>query len=137
MKLGGWVVMIVTMILFLSLIGIETGLNPILSSIGISVGTDSTTADIENSSFWIYLLALLVTVSAGTLVIGLFGKGYDVSLAIAPMIIYVASIFIKTWWSIISLEAVNMWWMQSIVSLVFVGLGIGFIFACYNYFAGR
>lgn len=136
MKLGGWIVMITCMVLFLSLIGIDTGLSSILDSLGIGIGTDSTTADLENSSFWVYLLVILAGATASTLIIGFFGN-YDVSIAILPTIVFVASVFGKTFWSIISLDSLNMWWMQSIVTLVFVGLGLGFLFACYDYFAGR
>jgi len=53
MKLGEWTVVILTMILFLELFGITTGLGVILSQFGIATENGVVTdADLEGSSIW-------------------------------------------------------------------------------------
>jgi len=55
MKLGGWVVTLSAMIIFLSLLGLPTGLNSILTSVGITISpttSEVVTADIEQSTIW-------------------------------------------------------------------------------------
>jgi hypothetical protein len=157
MKLGAWLVMLTVMILFLSLIGLDiAGLNPINEALGVTVNSTSSeiiNADIENSSFWGRMFGetsfslfginftagiLIALLGTGGIVIGLFAKGYDVSLVILPIIVFVGGLFISTFWSIISyVKDFNEAWMTSIVAILFVGLGIGFVMSCVDYFAGR
>jgi len=147
MKFGGWVVMLTVMIVFLTFIGLPTGLTSIINSVGININSTSAeliSADVESSSLWDKIfgstngIIVLLIASGGAIVIGLFAKGYDVSLVIAPLIILVGGLFIGTFWGIIKfVSTFNQWWMTSIIVLVFSGLGIGFAIACVDYFAGR
>lgn len=147
MKLGGWMVMLSAMILFLTLLGLPTGLNSILTSIGITISPASTeiiTADIEQSSLWDNLfgttgiLVLIIGTGLGSVLIGLFGKGYDPSLVYAPFIAAVVGIYISTFYGIIIyVKGFEQLWMTSIVTLIFSVLGIGFIMAGADYFGGR
>lgn len=157
MKLGAWMVMIVTMILFLSLIGLSIpGLNPIVEGIGVNINESSSSivsADIESSNLWSKLFGttaftlfgipftagiLIVLLGTGAVVVGLFAKGYDTSLVILPLIVFVAGLFISTFWAIINYTmGFNQLWITSIVSILFIGLAIGFIMSCVDYFAGR
>jgi MFS family permease len=150
MKLGSWVVMLLTMIIIMEFIGLPTGLGTILNDFGVSVNPTThelINADIENSNFFskIFLtgsgvLALLLASGVGAVIIGLFSKSYDPSLIILPVITGTAALFISTFWSIIkyvqeipTTEA----WMVRLVATVFVGLAAGFIWSCVDYFAGR
>lgn len=144
MRLGGWVMMLSAMIIFLTLIGMETGLTTTLDSLGISINQTSGefVADIESSSIWDAIFGtagvLILIGTAGLVLIGLFGRGYDPSLAYAPFIVAVGALYMSTFWSIISYVAgFNQWWMTSIIGLIFATLGIGFIMSCINYFGGR
>lgn len=144
MRLGGWVMMLSAMIIFLTLIGMETGLTTTLDSLGISINQTSGefVADIESSSIWDAIFGtagvLVLIGTAGLVLIGLFGRGYDPSLAYAPFIVAVGALYISTFWSIISYVAgFNQWWMTSIIGLIFATLGLGFIMSCINYFGGR
>jgi len=156
MKLGSWMVMIVVMIMFLSFMGLQTGLSPIPETFGININqTDSsvTNADLENSGFWNYLFGstaftilgiefskgiLLAIAGTGVIIIGLFAKGYDTSLIILPLVIFIAGLFVSTFWAIISMVSIyNQWWMTSIITLIFGGLAVGFGMACVDYFANR
>ena len=142
MKLGGWMIMLTAMMLFLSIVGIPTGVSGILDKIGITLNVDDETvnADIESSTFWYYFMAALTAVAAGAIIVGFFAKGYDTSLIILPLVIWIAGAFIGTFWIIIQYTAQNsggQYWMTSIVTLIFSVLAIGFIMACMDYFAGR
>ena len=155
MRLGEWMVMLSVMIMFLSFIGVPTGLNPTISTLGINISSNSTmtNADVESSGFWGYLFGesaftlfgvsfskgiLISLVGTGVIIIGLFAKGYDTSLIILPLVVFIAGLFVGTFWAIISyVSTFHQWWMTSIITLIFGGLAIGFIMSCVNYFAGR
>ena len=147
MKLGGWVVMLSAMVLFLTLLGLPTGLNSILDSIGISINPTTSeiiSADIETSSFWdaIFgttgILVAIIGTAIGSIVIGLFGKGYDVSLVYAPFIVTIAGTYVVTFWGIIQyVRGFEQLWMTSIIGLIFGVLGVGFAMSCLDYFGGR
>lgn len=157
MKLGGWLVMLSVMILFLSLIGLNIpGLNSINEQVGIRVDNSTsqvTSADIENSNIWTILFSnsaitifgvsfsaggILIALLAGSVAVGLFAKGYDPSLVLLPIVIFVAGLYASTFWAIISyVKGFSQTWITSIVAIIFSGLGIGFIFSCIDYFGGR
>lgn len=143
MQLGGWVVMLVSFILFLFLIGLPTGLNDMVSGLGI--GTDDNgviDSDIESSSLWSEVFGvtgiLVVLGASGLIIIGLFGKGYDPSLVYVPFIIYIGGLFIRTFTTIVTfVHGFNQVWLTSIVALIFTAMGFGFAMSCLNYFGGR
>ena len=142
MKLGGWVVMLLSMITFLTLLGIPpAGVGGILEKFGVGIDVDAQdiNADVENSTFWTWAIGALTLLGVGgTILIGLFGKGYDPSLIYAPIIVLIAGLFISSFWAVISMVAsYHQFWMTSIVTLIFVGLGGGFIMSCLDYFGGR
>ena len=147
MRLGGWVVTLSAMIMFLTLMGLPTGLDDIMTSIGVT--TNSTTsaiisADVEQSTFWSKIfgttgiLVLIIGTGVGSVLIGLFGKGYDVSLVYAPFIVAIGGIFVSTFWGIIVyVKGFEQLWMTYIVVLIFGVLGLGFAMSCLDYFGGR
>lgn len=156
MKLGTWMVMLIVLIMFLSFMGVPTGLNPIPEAFGIDINnTDSTLegADVESSNFWSYLFdeepfellgvkfskgILLSLVGTALVVIGLFAKGYDTSLVILPIVVFIAGLFISTFWGVISyVSTFSQWWMTSLITIIFGGLAVGFIMSCLDYYAGR
>lgn len=146
MKLGGWIVMLTTMIMFLSLLGLPTGLTPILEKVGINIDSDTAqieSADIESSTLWNRIFGsgvgiLVILGGAAIVAIGLFARGYDPSLILVPFIVFVGGLYISTFWGIISYVATfHQSWMTSIIGLIFSALAVGFIVACVDYFAGR
>jgi len=142
MKLGGWMMMLVAMMIFLSLIGIPTGLTEVLSKVGINLDIENETinADIGNSSWWTVIMVALTAISAAAVIAGLFAKGYDTSLVIVVPIIWIGGLFIGTFWTVI-LYAYNnsggQFWITGMVGLIFGTIAIGFSMACVDYFAGR
>jgi len=146
MKLGGWLVMLTAMIIFLSLLGLPTGLNSTLEQVGININQDTAqieSADIESSSLWERIFGsgigiLVILGGAAIVAIGLFARGYDPSLILIPFIVFVGGLYISTFWGIISYVATfNQTWMTSIIGLIFSTLAIGFIVSCVDYFGGR
>ncbi len=146
MKLGGYMIMIVTMIMFLQFIGIPTGAQTILKYVGVEINDQSgylNNADLESSSFFDKIFnnltgILFIIGAAGVVIIGLFGRGYDTSLVIVGLVIAVGSAFASTFWTIIKfMQGFGVQWATNIVALIFVGVGLGFIIACVDYFAGR
>ena len=146
MKLGSWLVMLTVMIMFLTLIGLPTGLDATLDKIGININpttSEIVSADIESSTLWDRIfgsgIGILVILGAGAVVaIGLFARSYDTSLVILPFIVFVAGMYISTFWGIIDfVSKLNQAWMTSIVGLIFTGLAVGFVMSCVDYFANR
>jgi len=144
MKLGHYVLMLVVMMVVLEFTGISTGLHGIFNYFGITMdGSQLIKADIGDSGFFNYIFedgigVLIVLLGGGVIIIGLFAKGYDPSLIILPIITTTAILMIPTFWSIISYaQDTGEVWLTSIIATIFIGLSIGFIFSCSDYFAGR
>lgn len=139
MKLSTWVVMMTVFLMFLTFLGVDTGVTSILTTLGINIINSTLTgADVVSSSFWDTLIAVLAIVSGGTVIIGLFAKGYDPSLVIAPAITFIGALFAPAFISIISyVSSFNQWWATSLIVTIFGGLMIGFTMSLIDYFAGR
>ena len=146
MKLQGWLIMLTAMIMFLSILGLPVGLDPVLDGLGINIDQDTgevKSADIESSSLWAKIFGgtsgiLIILGGAAVIAIGLFARGYDPSLIIIPFIVFVGGLYISTFWGIIKyVMAFNQSWMTSIIAIIFSALAVGFIVACVDYFAGR
>ena len=146
MKLGGWMMMMVAMVMFISLVGIPTPLSGVLEPFGMSVNPDTgdINANLEGSGFWQKWFhkktGLLVVLGVGAVIIGLFARSYDPSLTLVPFIIWVAPVFVGTGWTVIQYiqsQPGSQTWMVGIVGVIFGTLSVGFIMACIDYFAGR
>jgi hypothetical protein len=145
MKLAGFIIMMITLISVLTFLGIDTGLSGTLSVIGITMDSSGnvSNADFESSSLWNWVtgvgVGLLVLLGiTGSIIVGLFGKGYDVSLVLAPFIVSVGGAFVVCFWSILRyVIALNVWWMTAITTIILGGLFVGYVFSCVDYFAGR
>jgi len=149
-------VMILVMIIFLSFMGMPTGLNPIASSVGVNINATTgqlEDADVSSSNFWTILFSesavtilgvefskgiLISLVGAGLVIIGLFAKGYDTSLVILPIVIFIAGLFVSTFWILISyVNSMDITWMTALVTTIFGGLGLGFVMSAIDYFGAR
>ena len=144
MRLQGWVVMLVGLILFLTLMGFPTGLESIVGKLGVSINATNGDfiANAEASTLWNdvfntggFLVALTLTV--GVIVIGLFAKGYDPSLIYAGICVMVGFMFIGTFWGVMSMVGgYEQWWLTAIIGFIFTTLSFGFIMALIDYFGG-
>jgi len=146
MKLGAYTVMLTVLLLVLTFAGLNTTLTDPLEFVGIQVDNTASTVtgvDVENSSFWSNIFGstagiLILLGTAGIVLIGLFGKGYDVSLIIAPLVVVVGAAYIVTFVGIISqVNAMGVSWITNVTTVLFGGLMVGFVWSCVDYFGGR
>ena len=140
MKLGGWVVMLLVFCIVLNIVGISSIGSTILSKFNIGIDDEGTVtnANLSGSTLWIAIIAALTVLGAAGLIIGTFGKGYDPSLLLAPLIVTIGGIFIGTFFStILFVRGLDQLWLTYITLIIFVGMAAGFIMACLNYFGGR
>jgi len=141
MKLGEWSVIILVMTVVLELLGVSTGLGSILGTFGLSINDNVIdNADIENSSFWSWGLAVLAIVTAGgAVIIGLFAKSYDTSLVIAPFIVSTLGLLGSAFFGVIA-HVQDMGasiWIINIIGVLFAGMGLAVLWSGVDYFAGR
>lgn len=158
MKLGGWLVMLTVMCLTLSFIGLNIpGLNTINQELGSTLNETTgevISSDLQSSGIWTALFSteafsaggvsfsnggILIAIGAvGLVIVGFFARGYDPSLVLVPFLVLVAGLFISTFVSIISyINSFGVSWMTAIVTIIFTGLGVGFIMAILDYFGNR
>jgi hypothetical protein len=146
MKLGSYIIMIITMMVFLEFLGISTGISTTLEHFGITINEHThelMSADLQNSGFFSYLFnntggLLIVLVGGSAVIVGLFARSYDTSLVILPFIVAIATLFASTSWSIIKhAQLIGEPWITGLTAIIFIPIGIGFIMSAIDYFVGR
>jgi len=136
MKFGGWLMMITGMVLFLTFIGLPTSFTLILNTLGIT--NIESGISFQLSSFYTIIIGALTVIATGGVIIGFFSKGYDTSQVIAPVVVLLAGVFIPSFIIIINYVALRgIFWMTSIVTVLFVTLAVGFIMSALDYFGNR
>jgi hypothetical protein len=144
MKFSEWIVVLMVMAVFLSFVGIPTGITSVMEYYGVNItSSELVSADIENSGFFDYLFnsttgILAVLIGGGLVIIGFFAKSYDTSLIIIPIIVSQVILFIGIFWSTIAyVMTFGQSWLTAIVGLILIGMLVGFIWSAVDYFAGR
>jgi hypothetical protein len=143
MKFSEWVVVLMVMAVFLSFVGIPTGITTVMEYYGVNItSSELISADVENSSLWDYLFnsttGKLAIVAVAGVVIGLFAKSYDTSLVILPIIVSQVILFIGIFWSTIAyVMDFGQNWLTMIIGLILIGMLMGFIWSAVDHFAGR
>lgn len=144
MKIGEFCVVIIVMVIFLEFVGLPTGLSAITNSYGVNINNETAqliSADIENSTSYSYLFGaagILVLIGlSGAVVVGFFTKSFDTSLVVLPLITATAGIFATTFWTtILYVKELNQVWATNMITIIFVGIGMAFIWSCVDYFRG-
>jgi len=151
MKLGAWLVMLTVMMFFLALVGIDVvGLSPILQDMGLTINitSDATSSssvanfNVKTSPFWKFLFntttGVLIILAGTAVIVGMFARGYDTSLVLLPIIIFVGTLYISTFWSVIQyVQGFNLLWMSAVTVLIMGGLLVGFFWSLFDYFGAR
>jgi len=146
MKLPEFCVVIIVMIIFLGFMGFPIGLSGVVGNYGVTINETTgelVTADMESSSYFLDIFGgttgiLIALAGIATVAVGFFAKGYDTSLIILPLIITTGTLFAGTSWTIIKyVSELNQVWATNVVTLLFVGVGVAFLWSCVSYFAGR
>jgi hypothetical protein len=141
MKLWNYLVIFTTMMIFMEFVGIPTGISGTLSYFGVNINPIThqlISADLESSTFygWLFGLSgvLIILSTVGTVIVGLFARSYDTSLVVLPAIISVGTLFTSTF--IFLIQYFSESWAQNIMVVIFVPLGIGFLWSCVEFFRG-
>ena len=148
MKMENYLVLFVTMMIFLEFVGIPTGLSGTLATFGVHINDNTHNLMVAESSFensdyyaWIFGAAgiLVILAGVGAVVVGFFAKGYDPSLVVLPLVISVGTLFASTAFFI--LTYVNALpgspsWAVKLIAIIFIPLTIGFLWSCVKFFRG-
>lgn len=144
MKMFNYIIIMIAMMLFLEFTGIHTGVNSTLSAIGVNINQEDSSvieAGVDNSTFFkkVFdssgIFALLL--AGGAIIVGLFGKQFDTSLVIVPMVIYIGTTFISTFgFLLVYTIALNQNWLTALVCTIFIPLEVGFIISVIDWFGG-
>jgi len=146
MKLPEFCVVVIIMIMFLGFMGFPiAGLSDKTGNYGVTINETTgelINADVESSSLFDKIFSgtgiLVILIGGGVVIVGLFAKGYDTSLIILPLVVVTGTLFAGTSWSIIKyVSELNQVWATNVVTLLFMGIGVAFIWSCVSYFAGR
>ena len=147
MKVWNYMFIMLTMMIFLSFIGMApTGSQAILGN--MSVVVNSTTgelveSDLASSSWSDYLFnpttgKLLLIVIAGAVIVGFFSKQFDWRLVLIGFFTSFVAQFISMGWSMIQVakDTVGGEWLIPIIATIFLPLTAMFIFSVIEWFGG-
>jgi hypothetical protein len=148
MKLQAYLIMFVAMMVFLEFLGLPTGFSLTLDTFGININPithELESADLQNSNFFSQIfgttagaLTVLVLSGVGAIIVGLFARSYDTSLVILPLVISVAGLFASTGLVLLQYaDTLGQTWITALIATIFLPLGVGFVWSCVDYFAGR
>lgn len=148
MKTWSYIVIMITMIIFMQFTGIDTGSKSTLALVNVSINNETgqlTSYDVQQSSFWqnifgaagVGILVAIVTSGVGLIVAGLLGKTFNENLVILPLIIGVFAQFIAVGINIISYaNSLGAGWLTAIVATIFIPLIVGFLISLVEFFRG-
>ena len=141
MRVWNYIVLMLTLIIFLEFVGFHTPAGSILNSLGIEIS--STTSDLGEitlaSSNLFGLLAVLSGAIAigGTIIVGFFTKTFDWKLVVVVSIIPILILFVGTGVGIINYAiSTGEKWLIAIVATIFLPMTAGFIWSVVDWFAG-
>ena len=143
MKLGAWMVMITILVVGFVILGFNSPENNIggtlLTFLGITIGDIFQFTVV--SPFWTAVIGAITLAAGATIVIGLYGRGYDSSLIYSIGIVAFGTIFlvslIQIYFALFSTLPEGYYWIAQVIGLVFAGLGVGYVMATFDYFGGR
>lgn len=131
-KVWTFVTITVGLTLLMKLAGIPTGLDWMLSFLGL---TDGATAN--NSTFFLAIATLLSISTGVSIVIGIFGRAAPEYAILAPFAVANLLVFASTFVSIISYTSSFENWIRYPIFLIFGVLTVGFVLAVIEWTFGR
>lgn len=145
MKVWNYLIIFLAMMLFLEFIGIHTTLNGMLNIVGVDISPiDSSvnSADIKQSDFWSNLFGvgtgvLMLVVTVGGIIAGLFGKAFDTKLLVLPFITGTMLLFAGTGWIIIQQAMLTgEQWIIALIVTIWIPVIAGFIYSLMEFIGG-
>lgn len=144
MKVGVYIVIMITMILFLEFSGFHTPAGAMLNStLGYSINNQTSvleTGDIKQSIFYndIFLKGsglLMIVATAGAVIVGLYSKSFDWKLVLVAFMTEVVILFAATGWIIVQYSrTTGQDWLVAVIATIFLPITGGFIWAIINWF---
>jgi len=144
-KVRTYVVTMITLMMFLTLLGFETGMSPIYNKLNFQYTSDTGTIkeyDLTGGDFWSYVFnedtGVIIFSLGGAILIGLALKTNTVNILTAVFMVYIGILFGSTSIKLISmlLTAKSAMWITGIAVLIFGGLGIGFVISAVEWVKG-
>ncbi len=140
MKIWNYIVIFITLFMFLEFVGFPMGFASTLSYFGITmVDSQLVSADIASSALYSYLFGTvgILILAGGAVIIGLFSKSFDVNLILLPVITTVLVKFVSAGWIIVKYaQETGQSWLTGIVAMIFIPFTIGYIVAAVEWFRG-
>lgn len=146
MKVWNYMIIMLTMMIFLSFLGINTsGSDEVLSSAGIEINETTgelITADVSNSSWYTQLFnatnGLIVAIGLGTaIIVGFFTKTFDWKIALVAFFTSFVIKFVVFGYAVISLAIdTGEEWLIGIVATIFLPITAMFIVSIVEWFGG-
>lgn len=146
MKVWNYMMIMLTLMIFLSFVGVPlTGSDAILSSVGVSI--NSTTGELVSgdvaSSEWYEKLfnpttGLILLVGVGTaIVVGFLTKNFDWKLVLVGFFTSFTVQFVSMGWKIVQLaQSTGENWLVGIIATIFLPLTAMFVFSIVEWFGG-
>lgn len=132
-KVWTYVMLSVGLALIMNLAGIPTGLDWLLSSVGLS--TSGSTVNL--STFFIAIVALFTLATGGAFIIGFFGRSAPEYSFLAPFASVSVLIFVTTFISVVNYMQSQQSYFFYPILVIFGVLSVGFIFAIVEWVFGR
>jgi hypothetical protein len=147
MKVWNYVVIMVTLIIFLNLIGLGGfGETPILNELSININNTDTQSPISqdpsgsNMFLIVFVTGLSVAILTGGFAIAtaLFTQSsLDWKIVALPPMITLFTLFIMSGWNILQLARnSHEGWLVAVIGTIFIPLLIGFLISAIEWFAG-
>ncbi len=137
MKVWNYVVFCTTLMVLLALAGFETGLDGILSALGINLNEG---ISMNTSSFWDVIFGSAgifagITIGTGIAVTGFALSGRE-NYLILPLITGTLGAFVQTFMQVINLLSDKGDFFYGIIILIMAPMTIGYIIALVEFFRG-
>ena len=147
MKTWNYIIIMVTMIIFMQFTGIDTGSSDTLKVINVSIDNQTGTLnsyDVQESSLWSKIfgaagVGILVGLvgAVGAVIAGLLGKSFNENLIILPLITAVLAQFIAVGINLITYaNSLGEGWLTAIIATIFIPLIVGFALSLVEFFRG-
>jgi hypothetical protein len=144
MKVWNYLIIMITLLIFLEFVGVHTGGGILLNKVGISINQENSileTSDIQQSEFYDDLFGaggiLILVLTAGAVIVGFFTKSFEWKLVLAPFMTGVVITFVSAGVSIINYaRTTGEHWLIAVISTIFLPLTIGFVYSVFEWFGG-
>lgn len=144
MKIWNYIVIMITMLIFLEFVGFHTTAGGILGTVGININNQTSTlesGDVTQSIFYTSLFgigAILIAIfTGGAIIVGLFTKQFDWKIVLLPFMTGTVVLFVSTGIQIVQFaQGTGQGWLTAIIATIFLPLTVGFVFSFVEFFAG-